>query len=214
MLLTRSDRISRGALTGLLWSEKPEATARTALRQCLHQIRTVLPKLGDGVLEITPDALILDRSRIDCDADILNDPDRLVEATEPLAIDPETLLRGFEDLDPAYDEWLRELRGDAGVRLRAGLGRLIAQPNISQEIVLSAAAHLHRIDPAQEIAARVLIEDAARNRDLVALLRVYRTLWRTLDEEWGEEPSAELQVFVGDVRARLGDDGSSAGSTE
>lgn len=205
LAISKHNSVDRGVLTGLLWSERPEVTARTALRQCLYQLKSVLSRLNEDVLKITPQTITLDRSKLECDLNILFDPERSLSTNLIERADPATILRGLDNLDPAFSEWVSFLRSDIEQRLHAHLTTVIKTPSVHPKLILSAAEHLLRLDPAQEVAARALIEHAAKNGDVVSLLRTYRKFWNALEDEWGEEPTVDLQNFVGETRVRLGD---------
>jgi len=205
LYLLGSNRASRNELTGLLWGDKPEATARSALRQCLHQMKSKLASFEPEFLTVTQHDVSLDPNKLSADIDALLDPEKIPEAARPGDIDPYQFLLGFEDLDPNFSDWLWSARAQLDQNFRATLKSVLSDANATAEQRLRAAQHLNKLDPSQEIAARLLIENAARDGDLVALLRVYQKLWDALEEEWGEEPSADLQDFVGQTRLRFGD---------
>jgi len=205
-LCSRSgNQASRGELTGLLWGDKPEATARTALRQCLHQMRFKLSGFEPEFLNFTSNSVNLDRNKLSLDADMLVNPDHILDLAHPGEVRADQFLLGFEDLDPSFSEWLWEERAKLDERFKAMLKTILRDPKISNQHQIRAAQHLNLLDPSNELAARHLIEEAAADNDLVALLRVYQKLWDTLGEDWGEEPSADLQTYVGQTRVRLGD---------
>ncbi len=199
--LSHWGRASRGELTALLWSESSENVARTALRQCLYQMKGVLADIDPGLITVSPNAVVLNRDRLQCDTDglFLTSACQLPNAR----FDPDSLLRGFEDLDPAYDEWLQVVRGEAGRRLQTTLLGIMEDQRAARQERLRAAAWMHQLDPSNENAARLLIEEAAGRGDQVEMLKVYSALWNELDEGWGEEPSTALQAFVGEARAKL-----------
>ena len=197
------DSATRSELTGLLWGDKPDATARTSLRQCLHQMRAKLGDFGHAFLTITPQSVGVDRSVLSSDIETLLDPKMVDKVSADAIADPDQFLVGFEDLDPVFSDWLHQTRTQLGDRIRAMLKTVIADSQATDAQRLSAAQRLNAADPSMESAARLLIEDAARQGDHVALLRVYQKLWDTLEEEWGEEPSDSLQRFVGQTRAKM-----------
>ena len=203
--LQNGHQASRSELTGLLWGDKPEAAARTALRQCLHQMRARLSKIKPPFLSTTLNTVKLDPGNLPSDIDVLTGAKPLPKTMQPGQIDPYQFLYGFEDLDPAFSEWLWNTRTQLDEGFRSRLKAILNDPATEQAERLAAAHHLHALDPSQEIAARLLIEHAVREGDMVTLLRVYKKLCDALDEEWGEEPSGDLQQLVGNARAKFGD---------
>ncbi len=202
LLFSDKPTVSRRFLAGLLWSESTESAALSALRQCLHHLRILLKSRDLDFLQIEKLAVTIDRSKISTDiGDIENGQSEILD-TLP-AIDPDRLLYGFEDVDPGFTEWLWEFRRVTKVSICTSLisGLERAEEPHSR---LSIARTLNSLDPALEIAARPIIEDHIRVGNVVELLRVYSRLCETLEEEWGEEPSDDLQRLVGQARSDLG----------
>lgn len=196
---------SRGELTGLLWGDKPEATARTNLRQCLHQMRSRLSGFEPNFLTFSSHSVNLDRTKLSLDIDMLVDAGRIMDLAYPGEVRSDHFLFGFEDLDPAFSEWLLAERTKLGERFKNTLKSILNDRNSDYQHQLRAAQHLNVLDPSLEISARFLIEKAAAENDLSSLLQVYQKHWDVLGEEWAEEPSGRLQKFVGETRVRLGD---------
>ena len=201
MVLNGLQSVSREKLAGLLWSEKPEASARTSLRQCLHQLRVQLAGLNIDVVQADSKTVHLDLSQISTDvADLIAGDITSVSGGDTRSLD--TLLYGFEDLDPSYSEWLYDFRRRLWSQVCAALTDQLHEARTPDQR-LRVAQVLNQIDPALEIAARPVIEDHIRTGNVVELLRVYGALWEALDREWEEEPSVELQDLVGAARADL-----------
>ena len=203
LALSAFDRAARGELTALLWSEQSETAARTALRQCLYQMKSVLKNIDEEMLIITSDSVSINRQRIQCDTDLLflTNADNISFPN----FHPDHLLRGLKGLDPAFDEWLRFIRDECDRKLRASLRRTLKDDNVAKRQKLRAAEWMHELVPSDETAARFLIEDAARRGSQTEMLEVYTRLWDALNEGWDEEPSANLQEFVGEARFKLGE---------
>lgn len=203
--LRSGNQASRGELSGLFWGDKPEATARTSLRQCLHKMRSKLEDFEPNFLTFTSNSVSLDRTKLGLDTDLLVNPDRIMDLAYPGEVRTDQFLLGFEDLDPSFSEWLWNQRTKLDERFRVMLKSILLDEKAEHPHQLRAAQHLNILDPSEEVAARFLIEEAASENDLVSLLRVYQKHWDALGEEWGEEPSSELQALVGEIRARLGE---------
>ncbi len=201
LLLSGRQKVSRAFLAGLLWSEKTEAQSRTALRQCFHQLRHQLSDAGLDIVQITADAVELNRVNVTTDVDILLDG-HLPTGLGVSNFNADRLLYGFEDLDPSFREWLWETRHRTQGQISTKLSARLENSSSKQER-LKVATLLNALNPALELAARPLIEEHIRVGNIVDLLGVYKQLWDALEEEWEEEPSEELQILVGDARARL-----------
>ncbi len=86
--------VSRERITSLLWSRRDRGQARGSLRQCVHEIQSLLQPLGRGVIEADREQLRLVSEAVGLD---LRDP-----ATPRGGV----LLEDLSGLDPAFDAWL------------------------------------------------------------------------------------------------------------
>lgn len=198
MLLSGESSTPRSVLTGLLWSERSEAAARTALRQCLHQMKNRSDPAAFELLHITQDHIALSIEDIETDIGQLS-REGFAGKTGAQQLDIDHLLYGLEDLDPAFSEWLWDQRRRQKTQIcKALTQQLEAQNNPEQRLHLAEA--LHELDPCLEVAARPLIEHHIRVGNIVGLLSVYKRLWNALEERWEEEPSQALQQIVGNAR--------------
>ena len=197
---------NRGKLAGMFWSEKDNSNALQSFRQVALQLKTISTEHAAGFLDINNQSISLDRSMFTCELDILTEP---VSNSNPpdfsLIPEPSTLLEGLDGFDSVFDEWLRSWREETAQKLRATLTKTITSNDIDEEIRTNAAEALARIEPASETAARHLIDIEYRKKDSAAMLRVYQRLWDALAEDWGEEPSADLQDFFVEKRMALGE---------
>lgn len=202
LLLSGEKSVQRSSLTALLWSERSEAVARTALRQCLHQMKSRLKDGALDLIEITQEIIQLKTSNIETDISELTEG-RFNTALEASKLDMDRLLHGLEDLDPAFSEWLWEQRRHQKSLVCKELTYQLENSK-DDEDRLKIAEALHQLKPCLEIAARPLIEKQIRLGNIVELLSIYKKLWDALDDQWEEEPSQELQELVGNARVTLG----------
>lgn len=203
LAINETSEESRERLVGLLWSETPEENARASLRQILHEIRGAFQAFGFEGLTADKRLIALDRSRMSVD---LHD---VVEATKAKRVHPrfgevprlpEKLLPDFEDLDPAFRIWLLAKRQALHDRLTQNLeAALRSAPDLShrQEEIAQAIMSL---DPTHEEACRAVIRARTRRGDFGGALRLYKSLWDLLDEEFDVEPSTETQNLIIEVR--------------
>ncbi|WP_424987368.1 AAA family ATPase [Microbulbifer sp. S227A] len=185
----------------MLWSEKPETAARTSLRQCLHQLKDTLNGFGANFLTISKDSIEIDCEQIETDIDAIRDG-APKQSDFGSVVNLDRLLYGFEDLDPAFSEWLWDCRRITKATVCEALTNKLTS-GATPELQLPVASLLNRIDPSIEIAARPVIEEHIRTGNVVELLRVYKRLWDALSDAWEEEPSLELQALVGQARHDL-----------
>ena len=194
---------SRERLVGLLWSETPEENARASLRQILHEIRGAFHAFGFEGLRAEKRLIALDRSRISVD---LHDIIHMTNARQvhprfgEVPRLPENLLAEFEDLDPAFRIWLLAKRQALQDRLIHSLeAALRSAPDFSQGQEEMAQA-IMSLDPTHEEACRAAIRARTRRGDFGGALRLYKSLWDLLDEEFDVEPSTETQNLIIEVR--------------
>ncbi len=206
LAFSETSHATRDKLASLLWSESDNSSARTSLRQCVYQLKRRLDTINANFLTVTKESVTLDRSIISSDLDILNYTTANDAVPDLSSIpDPERLLEGFDGLDPALDDWLRQWRLEVDQGIRSVLTQLVKADALPEQSKIQAANALLRIDPTNETAARLLITEEAKNGNSAGMLRVYQKLWDALDEEWGEEPSMDLQNFISEMRMKFGE---------
>jgi len=203
LLLSGEGSAPRSHLTALLWSERSEAAARTALRQCLHQMKSRLDAAVMDLIVISKDSIRLADVEVETDISTLA-RHGFLEGKDSQQLSFDRLLYGLEDLDPSFSEWLHAQRRTQKAQLCKDLTRQLEQARDDGQR-MQVAETLHQLDPSLEVAARPLIEHNIRIGNIVGLLSVYKRLWDALDEQWEEEPSQEMQKLVGNARALFGE---------
>jgi len=205
---------TRERLVGLFWSEASEAHARASLRQVLHEIRLVFQAAGFDGLQADKRSIALEQARIKVD---LHDIVEMAQAGKvhprfrETARLPETLLAGFEDVDSAFRLWLLAKRQALHDRLLVAFETAMrsAEPGSASESELARA--IMSLDPTHEEACRALIRASAGRGDFGGAMRLYKSLWDLLDQEFDVEPSAETQALIVEVRNATADDRRPAG---
>jgi DNA-binding SARP family transcriptional activator/TolB-like protein len=196
----------RERLAGLFWSEFGEQNARTTLRQALHELREAMLAVGCHALTATRAAVGLQPGSFRLDLDEVIQAVAARETTETLLREErlaETLLAGYDDLDPSFHGWLMARRQTLHDRLMRGLEdgyRDLALPRLRRRRLAEAALLL---DPTHEEACRVVMQTAAEDGEIGVALRAYDELYRLLDDEYDMEPSAATQALV--VKVKQGD---------
>ncbi len=198
---TPGSSATRETLATLLWSNSPESSARTSLRQCVRQIRKAFDDAGISALKTTrdlvslaPDLTVLDLTERRAELEI--------EPPAPILLDPGLhpmrLLEGFEDLDEGFTAWIRVLRQHWEDRYLRFLRRrlLCGEPKAAE-----AARLILAVDATHEEAHRALIRASAEAGNLAAALRQYETLWVLLDEDYDIEPDQETQELIAEIKA-------------
>lgn len=202
--LTEGRRRSRDQVASLLWSESGQGRARGSLRQMVTAMRRDFAAAGFAGLDAPRNQLALSPGLVRTDVDDLLDRAATGE-TDPALLDtvdlPASLMRGWDDVDPAFAEWLQSERERLRERLRRALSRLILGEAIERAPGRDAAQALLRLDPTQERVAQRLMASLARGGDGTAALAVYADLRRMLDQFHDAAPSRETQTLAARIRA-------------
>ncbi|HUF82487.1 MAG TPA: AAA family ATPase, partial [Burkholderiales bacterium] len=194
---------ARDTLTGLLWGESSDRSARASLRQTLFLIgksfnrdtlvtegRTVA--LAPGALDV--DVVEFERCSASGDIEALNRAAGLYRGE---------LLAGLALNEPAFEEWLlaererlRERAIEATVRLVTAFGES------SGDQAIQAALRLTALDPLEESAHRALMRLYANAGRRAAALRQYQSCVGILQRELAAEPAPETQALYRDILQR------------
>ena len=194
---------TRERLVGLLWSESGETQARAVLRQVIRELRESLPEACASALRISPQDVGFERGTIEVDAWSVI---RAAEAAQvhPLLLERphlvDDLLAGLEDLDPSFRVWVMAKRQTLRDRLLRALERALNRDYADPEVGASFAQAIVNLDPTHEEACRRLMRHHASSGRTALALRVYKSLWDLLDEDYGMEPSAATQQLVADIK--------------
>ncbi len=196
---------SRDELIARLWSNAPESKARASLRQTLYILNRELTTCGYGGLaverftvEIDPRTLQLDMHEVLRTAEVEHNAHPLLLGTAGLS---ETLLAGYDHLDPSFQDWLRAKRQILHDRIVRGLenGLRDEASNSSQKIPLAQA--ILNLDATHEEACRALMRARAEAGDISGALKAYKALWDLLDADYDMEPSGATQQLVADIKS-------------
>ncbi|RVT91823.1 hypothetical protein EOD42_21145 [Rhodovarius crocodyli] len=193
----------RARVAGLLWSESDEDRARGTLRQSLFELRGALSELGGA------EAFAAERDTLrlyPVETDLRAVQDALAEdRIHPLLIErtalAQSLLEGFEDIDPAIRTWLLGLRRGLTRQWSRALEALMQRTDLTASHRLEAAQALLRLDATHEAACREVMRAAHAGGDTAGALRAYETLWDALALEHDMEPSAQTQALVAEIKA-------------
>lgn len=198
LVLGSDGKVERGKLCGMLWGERPEATARAALRQCIKRLAADLGAAQNEIVEIDRNELrLVSRPQLDLETYC----DRIVQGDSQVGVfDPADFFSGLEDLDPNFASWVRVVRQVWSERIETQLEHIYRDETKTPLVRLRAARVQFELDRSNEQASRIIIKDALSKGDLPAALKHYQRLWTALDQEWGEEPSADLQALIVDAR--------------
>jgi len=194
---------TRERLVGLLWSESEEANARGVLRQVIRELRQVFAEGGCGGLRITAQDIGFEQGAIEVDVWLV------IRAAEQAEVHPlllerqhlaDDLLAGLEDLDPSFRIWVLAKREALRERLLRSLEKGLARIKGDPRKECDFAEAIINLDPTHEEACRRLMRAHAEAGRITQALRVYKTLWDLLDEEYDMEPSTATQQLVAEIK--------------
>jgi DNA-binding SARP family transcriptional activator/TolB-like protein len=203
LALSEAGLETRERLVGLLWSETEEEKARASLRQIVHELRAAQLEAGFGGLEanrlelrLVPGSVTVDLWEVLRSAE-RHEPHALILDSPRMA---ETLLKDFDDIDPAFRVWLLAKRQTVHDRLlrnlEAGLRSVAVAPRVRRQLAEATLS----LDPTHEEACRALMQSRAEGGDVAGALRAYSTLWTVLGDEYDMEPSAATQHLVAEIK--------------
>lgn len=205
---------SREELIALFWSDKAERQGRNSLSQAITSLRKNLTSVPT-LLHINASNLMFDSS--DAYVDVL-EFERLVTSGSSQALElVETiyqgaLLSGIGVTDPGFEEWLvfeqRRLEGLAINALTTLIPDRIEQGR--DDLLITTAQRLLKLDPLQEVAHRALISCYAKQGQMGLAHQQYLTCVDALNIELGAQPDEEtVQVYHDFVQHRIRDGNSS-----
>jgi DNA-binding SARP family transcriptional activator/tetratricopeptide (TPR) repeat protein len=182
----RDHLIERSHLVDLFWGEVEHAKGRHSLAQALTAIRTVLG----------PQALNRSQNKVQLRAGLATDLDSLV----PGAFRPEVLTDPLPELEGcggrSFALWIETVRDRCLTRVRRRLAADLAEARRAGLVqdAREAATLLHALDPANELAALVVAEQAAADGDVDGAISILRR-HVALAKECGRCPSDEMTGF-------------------
>lgn len=196
LLITPGRVLLRDQVMDALWPNSPPSAAAGLFYRATSALRRALEpdlpdKFASRYLEVSQGGVSLllpEGSRVDCEAFQAHIRAREWQA----ALD---LYQG--DLFPGdlYADWATELREALKQQaLRAALALAREKAACSDDAgTLVASRRALALEPWHEEAAHLAMGTLARNNDRIGAIRLYRQLARSLEEELGIEPRAELQ---------------------
>ena len=204
LALAPSGRETRDRLVGLLWSETEGAKARASLRQLLHGLHKTFQAECLSGLSIDNSRVGLDKSAFLTDLDSAGTSIDRGDPADALVSEPritDTLLSGYEDVDPCFGAWLTTKRE----RVRQNLiRRLEAQLYLKPrrvEAVKRVAHALFQVDPTHETACQQVMCACVASGNIGGALAAYKQLWERLEQEYDVEPSKATQELIVAIRS-------------
>ena len=198
LAMTAPRPVLRARLADILWSRRHEEQARASLRQELHRLLEALQPLGQPILDVTRDAIVLRPGLV------------WVDAQEVLRATPENpatlkllegeLLEEFDDVDPALDTWLATERNRLRDRARTVAEAVLAQQE-ELELAIPAAQQLLNIDRSHEGAWRALMQGYAARGERGKAIQAYEQCRDVLTDLLNAAPLPDTQRLAAEIRA-------------
>lgn len=184
---------SRSVLAGLLWSDIPEANARTNLRKLLSRLPTVI----SDHLMIARQAIGLDPTRpvsvdvLELQAGLVPDAS-IGTVRQAVTLYEGDFLAGFSLPDaPLFEEWASAQRARLRQEVLAAMHKLVTHFDRQGEydLAIDYAQKLLTIEPWQEETHRELMRLLAITGQRSAAITQYERCRRLLETELGVSPS-------------------------
>ncbi len=190
--------VLRGRLAEMLWSRRPEEQARASLRQEIHRLLDALGPVGNQILAITRDHLMLKPGMVWVDVEeVLR-----ASPSKPAALvllDGD-LLEDLDGVDPAFDNWLAAERERLRDRARV-LAEQMLRDQSDSDLTIPAAQQLLSIDRAHEGAWRALMRAYTQRGERGMALQAYERCRSVLADLLDAQPSEETQRLAAEIRA-------------
>ncbi|MDR9392558.1 MAG: BTAD domain-containing putative transcriptional regulator, partial [Trueperaceae bacterium] len=191
--------VGRGALAGLLWPDRDEASARNNLRVALADLKRRAP----GLVEARrPDVRLADGVRVDRDAHLAAWLDGPPGPAPDALLAPLLAELGVRDADP-FDAWLATAQEAWRATLLGHLDRATRAAEAAGEGALTSSLleQALEVDPWDEARlARLLDAYVAQGRPAAAVRR-FDAFAQALRHEMGIEPDAALAARARAARA-------------
>ena len=197
-------RATREHLVGLFWSETESYKARASLRQLLHILRDFFNReaiagFSADKFEVSLDALAVATDVGHALESVVGGYplERLVNET----LITETILTGYDNLDPSFGEWLRVQRESIRQQLIRSLETHLLNSPCMEDCTRRLALALVQVDPTHEMACRKLMSAYVDAGDVAGALAVYKKLWDHLEKDYDMEPSTATQELVAAIKS-------------
>lgn len=203
LALNEKRREGRERLAGLFWPDTNEQNARASLRQVLVDLRENLSSCGCEAFVAGRQDIELISSAIDVDlVRILRDiaDGRVPEILLIQRRAGETILSGYDDISPLFQDWLVATRAQVQERLVRGLELGYANDALPRRQQRLFAEATIMVEPLHEAACRTVMQLAAEDGEIGLALRAYSDLYRVLGDEIDMEPSAATLELVAEIK--------------
>lgn len=197
LALVAPQPLLRERITSLLWSRRDRDQARASLRQCVHELQSILQPLGGTFLQTGREHLALHTDGLWVDATALTRATRT--RPESLALLHSPLLEDLVGIDPAFDRWLDLERQRVTAEARS-VAELVLRDQTESDAIMAAARQVLRIDRTHEGAWRALMMVHAGRGEPALAVEAYEHCSAALAEAARVSPSAETEVLLAEIQ--------------
>ena len=198
LALAAPQPLLRERITSLLWSRRDREQARASLRQCVHELQSILQPLGgEAFLQTGREHLALHTDGVWVDATALSRATRT--RPESLTLLHSPLLEDLVGIDPAFDRWLDLERQRIVVEARS-VAELVLTEQTEHDSVIAAAQQVLRIDRTHEGAWRALMMAHAGRGEAALAVEAYEHCSAALAEAARVSPSAETEKLLAGIQ--------------
>jgi DNA-binding SARP family transcriptional activator len=199
--LARSPRgRTREHLAGLLWADRPDASARHSLNVALHAIRR---HAGDASVETTAGTIRLTPGALRLDVDALEACASRSDWSGAAQLVAGEFMEGFAVPGASgFEDWLASERTawrNRGVDVLVRRCDDLLRDGQAQEAA-AVALRAATLDPRSELAERAVIRALALAGDPAAAMDHFTAFARRLELEFGTHPEAETAALAARVR--------------
>lgn len=199
--LARSPRgRTREHLAGLLWADRPEASARHSLNVALHAVRR---HSGDASVEASGGTVKLAPGAVRLDVDALEACAARSDWMGAAQLVAGEFMEGFAVPGAsAFEDWLAAERSawrQRGVDVLVRRCDELLRDGQAQEAA-AVALRAATLDPRSELAERAVIRGLALAGDPAAAMDHFTAFARRIQEELGGQPEAETATLAARVR--------------
>lgn len=211
LALNPHQRDTREKLVGMFWSETEEAKARASLRQVLHCLRETLEAQHFYGLNIFRSEIAFEPGTVVTDVELVLESISALEPCDEL-LDrsniAETLMSGYEQIDPAFEMWLLVHRENLRQRMLRALEEKLARSDLTSRQTRRLATALLQLDPTHEPACQQVMRACAGSGDIAGALAAYNRLRTVLERDFDVEPSESTQQLMAEIKAGRPDNGT------
>lgn len=197
LALVAPQPILRERITSLLWSRRDRDQARASLRQCVHELQSILQPLGGSFLQTGREHLALHSDGLWVDATALTRATRT--KPESLALLHSPLLEDLVGIDPAFDRWL-DLERQRVIAEARSVAELVLKDQTESDAIITAARQVLRIDRTHEGAWRALMMAHAGRGEPALAVEAYEHCSAALAEAARVSPSTETEVLLAEIQ--------------